>query len=602
MSDAEHHDARATDLRERALARLAHDDACEQDEGAGPPTEVERARALHELRVHQIELEMQNDELRHAQLALEASRQRWFELYDLAPVGYLTVSEGGLILQSNLAAAELLGQPRAALVNRPLSAFIEPDDLNGYFALHAGLLDASQPQTCELRLLDLPPGQRWVQLTASAAAPGAGTERQWRVVLQDVTDRRQAEAAQAALAVAEKINRTRSEFLSRVSHEFRTPLNAVIGFTHLLLRNGDLALPDKERQQLQHVHDAGQHLVQMVTDLLDISRAATGRLALRIGDVDALGVLSDAIRDVTAQAQAASVTITLDAHGASKVGVRADPTRLRQVFQNLLSNAVKFNRLGGQVALRLERSDTLWQVHIIDTGMGMTPGQQAALFQPFNRLGREATGIEGTGLGLVIARDLVQEMGGRLTMHSEPGRGSEFTVELVASDAEQRHLQHPRAEAAAASGAHAAGRVLCVEDDQASRQLIHNILEQRPDIDLEIVGTGAAAIAAARRHWPRLLLLDLRLPDMAGLDVLKVLRQLNPHLPLRCLVISVEWAPEDVERSRAAGAHGHLAKPIDSVKFLSVVDRLLDQDALPPQAEHPPATPADPAPDRTDQR
>lgn len=575
MSDPEDRNAFTTDLRERALARLALDEAAQRPAGAGPPTEAERERTLHELRVHQIELELQNDELRRAQLALEASRQRWFELYDLAPVGYLSVSESGLILQSNLAAAELLGQPRAALAKRRFSELIEPDDLPGYFALHASLRSAVHPQSCELRLLNLPPQQRWVQLTASAAAPEAGAERQWGVVLQDVTDRRQAAAAQAALAVAEKTHRTRSEFLSRVSHEFRTPLNAIIGFSHLLLHNSDLALPDKARQQLQHVHDAGQHLVQMVTDLLDISRAATGRLALRIGDVDALGVLSDAIRDVTAQAQAAGVTITLDALGASKAGVRADPTRLRQVFQNLLSNAVKFNRQGGQVAVRLERPDILWQVHIIDTGMGMTPSQQAALFQPFNRLGREATGIEGTGLGLVIARDLVQEMGGRLTLHSEPGQGSEFTVELVASEAEQRHLQRPRAEAEAASSSHGAGRVLCVEDDPASRELIHHILEQRPGLDVEIVGTGAAGIAAARRDWPRLLLLDLRLPDMAGLDVLKVLRQLNPHLPLRCLVISVEWAPEDIERSRVAGADGHLAKPIDSGKLLSFVDRLL---------------------------
>ncbi|MBQ0928939.1 response regulator [Ideonella sp. 4Y16] len=576
MSDAAPPPAGFTaELRAQALARLAREDATRGPPDAAPPSDAERERTLHELRVHQIELELQNDELRRAQLDLEASRQRWFELYDLAPVGYLTVSEGGLILQANLAAAELLGQPRAALARRRLSEFIEPEDRPRYFALHLTRLDHAQPLSCELRLQDGATTQRWMQLTATATTPDALSERQWRVVLQDITDRRQAQAAQAALAAAEQAHRSRSEFLSRVSHEFRTPLNAIIGFSHLLLHNDELALPDKARQQLQHVHDAGQHLVQMVTDLLDISRAAAGRLALRIDDVDALAVLGDAIRDVSAQALAAGVTITLDTLGVSKAGVRADPTRLRQVFQNLLSNAVKFNRPGGQVAVRLERPGPQWQVHIIDTGMGMTPSQQAALFQPFNRLGRESTSIEGTGLGLVIARDLVQEMGGQLTMHSEPGRGSEFTVALVASKGDPDLMQRARAAATPASSPEAIGRVLCVEDDPASRELIQHILERRPDIALEIVGTGAAAIAAARRDWPRLLLLDLRLPDMPGLNVLKVLRQLNPHLPLRCLVISVEWAPEDVERSHAAGADGHLAKPVDSVALLSLVDRLL---------------------------
>lgn len=575
MSDAKPADPSATELRERALAMLAESDAATRPAGTGPPTEAERQATLHELRVHQIELELQNEELRRSQLELDASRQRWFELYDLAPVGYCTVSEGGLILQANLAAAELLRQPRAALAKRRFSEFIQPGDEPRYFELHAQLLGSLEPQACELRLQETQGAERWVQLTATAAEPDAQGQRSLRIVLQDISARRQAQAAQAELRLAEQGRRNRSEFLSRVSHEFRTPLNAIVGFSHILLRKADLQLSLDARRQLQHILAAGRHLQQMVTDLLDVARAESGRLALHIGDIDALEALRDAVRDVEPVAQAAGVTMAIEAPPVPSAGVRADATRLRQVLQNLLTNAVKYNRAGGRVAARLTRHAGFVRVCIADDGIGMTPEQQAALFQPFNRLGRETAGIEGTGLGLVIARDLVQAMGGQLGVHSEPGRGSEFMVDLVASDA----ARHPPQVAAGESGlsvrTDVTGRVLCVDDDLASRELIRSVLDQRPGIELEIVETGAACIAAARRNWPRLLLLDLRLPDMAGLDVLKVLRQLNPHLPLDCIVVSAEGSAADVSDSRAAGAGHRLSKPVDPDELLTTIDQLL---------------------------
>jgi CheY-like chemotaxis protein len=243
------------------------------------------------------------------------------------------------------------------------------------------------------------------------------------------------------------------------------------------------------------------------------------------------------------------------------------------------------------------RNGEHWRAVIADNGIGMTPQQQAALFQPFNRLGREKAGIPGTGLGLVIARDLVQAMGGRLAVRSATGQGSEFMVDLLAADAGQPTPADPARGSDLRVRVDVTGRVLCVEDDPASRELISSVLDQRPGIQREIVQTGAACIAAARRQWPNLLLLDLRLPDMPGLDVLKVLRQLNPHLPLQCLVVSADGAADDVAASRAAGADAHLAKPIDPGRLLPIIDRLLARsrqhermpgDALPsPDVHHP---------------
>lgn len=566
------------ELRARAQALLAAREDSPRPADAPSGTEEERLQTLHELRVHQIELELQNEELRRTQVELERSRQRWFELYDLAPVGYCTISEGCLIQQVNLAAAELLGLPRAALAQRRFSEFILPADQDAYYDLHAQLLGSGEPQCCELRMVGVRGAERWMQLSATVTSPDGQGARSLRIVLVDVTARRQAQAAEAALRLAEQTARNRNEFLSRVSHEFRTPLNAVLGFSHVLLKDASAWSPSSQRQ-LQHIRNAGNHLLRMVTDLLDISRMSSGQLTLKIATVDAMDSLHEAMQDVATQARSAGVTVELAAHGGAPATVSADATRLRQVIQNLLSNAIKYSQDQGRVRLRLARHGPFWRVCIADNGVGMTHEQQAALFQPFNRLGRERSGIEGTGLGLVIARDLVHAMGGALTVRSEPGQGTELLVDLLAADPAPDTAQ-------AAPGAgnpvdradepvDLRGRVLCVEDDPGSRDLVMHILGSWPGIELEIVDTGAACIAAARRAWPDLVLLDQRLSDMPGLEVVKVLRQLNPHLPLHCILVSAEGTTEDIGRARAAGADGFVTKPIDPDHMRAVVGRLL---------------------------
>jgi PAS domain S-box-containing protein len=562
MSDPE---APASGLRQRALAALDH-----VEPGAAG---VEQESVLHELRVHQIELEMQNEELRASQRELEASRQRWFELFDLAPVGYCTLSERGLILQANLAAADLIGLPRAALPQRRFSEFVEPDDQSGFHVLLAALARSDDPQSCELRMPGTTKLPHWIQISATAVR-GADDARSLRIVLMDVTARRQAEAATAALKVAERVNQVHNEFLSRVSHELRTPLNAILGFSYLLLRNEQSRLSPKARDQLLHVQHAGKHLLNMVSDLLDITRAASGRLALQITSVEVVAALRQAVAELDAQSQLAGVTVSLDAPDDLVAHVNTDATRLRQILQNLLSNAIKYNRPGGSVRAQVSRHGAYWRIHVIDNGLGMTQEQQSSLFQPFNRLGRDAAGIEGTGLGLVITRDIVKNLGGFLSLHSEAGVGTEFLVDLLAQDPAVDQ-NGPADDTALQVRTGKAGRVLCVENDLASRELLTSILERRPALAPEMVPTGAACIAAARRAWPDVLVLEQHLADMPGLNVLKVLHQLNPHLTLRCLVLSDDGSPDNVAQARLAGADELLVKPINAGQMLSTIDRLL---------------------------
>jgi signal transduction histidine kinase len=237
-------------------------------------------------------------------------------------------------------------------------------------------------------------------------------------------------AAMQHKAAAELASLTKSKFLSQVSHELRTPLNAVLGFSQLVLM--DPTTPAAQRQQIQHIHDAGKWLLTMVTDLLDLSRIETGNLSVTMSAVDIHALMTEVKAVVETDAALMAVEIDLPEVEAP-AWVRADRSRLCQVFINLLSNAVKYNRQGGQVRISihpLPASDRV-SIRFEDTGAGMSPQQIEHLFEPFNRLGREGQNISGSGIGLVITRQLVQLMGGHIEVESHPGRGSRFSVDLL---------------------------------------------------------------------------------------------------------------------------------------------------------------------------
>ncbi|WP_051243459.1 sensor histidine kinase [Azohydromonas australica] len=246
----------------------------------------------------------------------------------------------------------------------------------------------------------------------------------------------EAEQARAAQALSEAANRQKSVFMARVSHELRTPLNAILGFTELLTRL--TPLEPRQREWVGHVSSAGQHLLALVNDLLDISRIESGTMELQLGTVDVAELLTAAARDLDALAQRQEVTVRVEAPPAQADCVRADATRLRQVMQNLLSNAIKYNRPGGQVRLRAQPAGNAdVELVVEDDGLGMDETQLAQLFQPFNRLGRERSRIEGTGIGLALTKSLVEAMHGSINVHSQPGAGSRFAVRLPGGEEER---------------------------------------------------------------------------------------------------------------------------------------------------------------------
>jgi len=410
------------------------------------------------------------------------------------------------------------------------------------------------------------------------AGEPAGIVVCWR----DLTEQRQAAAALADKERAEAANRAKDEFVARMSHELRTPLNAIVGFSDNLAHDTLQPLSDEHRQQVQQIRRAGLSLRALIDDVLDVSRLGAGMMTMSIDDVDLAPLLHDAAARMHAMALHSGVTIDLQLPRSGCSTVRADPHRLGQVLANLLSNAVKYNRRGGSVHVRVAQDGVRTRVEVEDTGIGMDEAQLAALFQPFNRLGRERSGVEGTGIGLVIARGLAVLMAGSLTAASRPGAGTVFRLELPIGQGQAGNAVTTAGPASVdpvdallAVREDVKGCVLYVDDNDVNRLLMAAMLARRPQVRLVMAEDGACGLSAAQRERPDLVLLDIRLPGMDGYEVLAALRSVPGQHALPCLAVSADAMPADIARAALSGFNGYLTKPLDLRLLLQEVDRCL---------------------------
>ena len=405
-----------------------------------PPETTESL--LHELQVHQIELEMQNEELRESHIALDIVRTRYFDLYDLAPIGYLTLNSHGAIQQANLTVANLLGMTRSSLIKQPLSKLILKADQDIYYLNHKKLMESGDPQSFDLQIVRSDLTTFWANLVialtnaySSDADNSLDTEQEIRVVVSDITARKQAEnALQEAKLIADKASLAKSEFLSSMSHELRTPLNAILGFAQLI----ECSAPPPTMTQQKNVEQilkAGWYLLELINEILDLAVIESGKVVLHIESLSLAEVLNDAEAMLQHQAQQRGINM-LFPQTVDTYCVKADRVRMKQVFVNLLSNAIKYNKPSGSVTVSyIEKSNQRIHICVEDTGEGLTVENMAQLFQPFNRLGKESSEEEGTGIGLVVSKRIVELMGGEIGVVSTVGKGSIFWVEFDLTDA-----------------------------------------------------------------------------------------------------------------------------------------------------------------------
>jgi PAS domain S-box-containing protein len=433
-------------------------------------------------------------------------------------------------------------------------------------------------------LLELPlqPHSRWFELSVARKGLATGAATRFIVLSRDITERKQAEAAVMEQEAATHASRAKSEFLSRVSHELRTPLNAVIGFAQLLLHTPGSSMAAGQKLHVEYILRAGHHLLDMINDILDLTRIESGDANLAVEPVSLSDLLTDTLPMLQTQAEAMGVTIKQElVHGAPDM-VMGDSRRLKQVLINLLSNAVKYNQLGGTVSVRCKPSadqpDAL-ALAIADTGRGLTPDQQKGLFEPFNRLGADQDGIEGTGLGLVITRRLIESMHGSISLESTQGVGTVVTLTLPMAprSASQAHVAGPHVDAnkrGDQADRHTA-TVLCVEDNPLNAALLRAIFDLRPGLKLLIAEDGAQALERLKRSSPDLVLIDLNLPDMNGAEVLQQLRQLPQGRDALCIAMSADVFGDPLARARQQGFADFWAKPLDVNGVLRRLDMVL---------------------------
>ncbi|MGH2750991.1 MAG: PAS domain-containing protein [Actinomycetota bacterium] len=373
---------------------------------------------------------------------------------------------------------------------------------------------------------------------------------------------------------AESSSRAKSEFLSRMSHELRTPLNAILGFAQIL---GMEELDTFSRDSVEEILKGGRHLLDLINEVLDIARIETGKLGLSLEPVQVSDVVNESIALVRPLAAQRDIVLRGPTEIPPGWHVMADRQRVKQALLNLLSNAVKYNRAGGHAELSCEATaQGHMRIRVADTGPGIPPERRDLLFSPFERLGAEHTGVEGTGLGLALTKVLIEAMGGAIEVESSAERGSRFTVSLLMVEAPVAAVGDDDLSNDVDGGVRRSRTLLYIEDNLSNLKLVEHILARRPEVKLHAAMQGRLGLDLTREHRPDLVLLDLDLPDISGAEVLSRLRDNSATRDIPVVIISADATKHQIETLIEAGARAYMTKPLDVQRFLDIVDESLE--------------------------
>ena len=401
---------------------------------------------------------------------------------------------------------------------------------------------------------------------------------------RDVTERKRLDQVLAennieletAKSVAEKANLAKSDFLSSMSHELRTPLSAILGFAQLM-ESDTLPPTPSQKRSIDQILQAGWYLLELINEILDLALIESGKLSLSLEPVSLTEVMRECEAMIEPQSNKRSVTVSFPSID-NVYFVKADRTRVKQVLINLLSNAIKYNKLNGNVKVTCSTpSAKRIRISVEDTGEGLSPEKITQLFQPFNRLGQENRDQEGTGIGLVMTKRLIELMGGEIGLESTLNKGSIFWVEMNLTDqripvikTEVAHV--PRALTTTDGTLYT---LLYVEDNPANLMLVEDLIKRRPDIRLLSARDGISGVDLARTALPDVILMDINLPGISGINALKLLAQdaTTTHIPI--IALSANAIPTDIAKGLEAGFFRYLTKPIKVTEFMDTLDIVL---------------------------
>lgn len=513
-------------------------------------------------------------------------RLRWTEesfrlmVESVSDYAIVMLDPEGLVVSWNTGAERIKGFHADEIVGRHFAMFYPRDSvLLGKPQRDLDLAAASGRHEDEGWRVRKDGSMFWANVVFTSIRDQAGSLRGFAKLTRDLTERNQVEAAlTGAKAAAEKANLAKSEFLSSMSHELRSPLNAILGFAQLMESDEPPPTP-AQNESIGQILNAGWYLLELINEILDLAIIESGRLSMSLEPVSLNAVMLECKSIIEPLAQKRGIRMTFPA-GDIPFSVKADRTRLKQILINLLSNAVKYNTAGGSVVVDCCGPATPGHVRITitDSGAGLPPEKTAQLFQPFNRLGQEAGGEEGTGIGLVVSKRLIELMEGVIGVESTVGVGSSFWVELVSAaplplPVPVEMTQPSAPQLTAGTGMRT---LLYVEDNPANLKLVERLVARRADLRLLSAVDGNRGVELARACLPDVILMDINLPGISGIDALRILHddRGTAHIPV--IAVSANAIPRDIERGLEAGFFRYLTKPIKVTEFMEALTVALE--------------------------
>ncbi len=500
---------------------------------------------------------------------------------DAVQDAFTLFDEQDRVMMVNSAARQLLGGPSGeAIVGRRFDELLRD-------ALASGVFDFSDETRESLQ-------RRWLDYHRAPSGTlevRTGTGRYLRVTerktadhgtvstIADVTDDvARAEELGRAREIAEAASAAKSEFLSSMSHELRTPLNAVLGFAQLLERDRKQPLSDRQLERLGHVMRGGEHLLRLIDDVLDLSRIEAGRVAISSEPVEVGEVLGEVVHTLEPMAHRAQIGLAVQPTPVVLPCVLADRTRLSQILMNFGSNAIKYGKPNGHVTFRTATIGDAVRITVEDDGIGIPDDKRDKIFEPFQRAGQEAGPIEGTGIGLTISKRLAEMMRASVGFSSDVGRGSEFWIDLAIHRAQSGET--PTAVASPWTGsrlAAAPGRhlVVYVEDNPSNIAFMRHLVEELATVELMTAPTAEIGIELIRAHRPKVVIMDINLPGMSGLEAVKRLRELPETREIPVIGLSAAALVKDTSRAKDAGFYRYLTKPVKVAELTQALEELL---------------------------
>jgi PAS domain S-box-containing protein len=565
------------DLRRRAEELFSESEAI-IPESTSPE---ETKRILYELRVHQIQLEMQNEELRRTHEELDASQARYFDLYDLAPIGYLTLSDKKMIREVNLAAANMFNVARSKLLKEPISLILPKENQNIFYLNLKQCFETSAPQDWEMKMLRAGGSTFWAHLLATPALNG-----EYWIVVNDITERKLAEQKllesnhllNEAKVQSESANRAKSQFLANMSHEIRTPMNGVLGMTQLLEMTD---LSEEQREYIKALKQSGTNLLSLINNILDLTKIESEKIKLEMAEFSLVKCINDIGMVQKIAAHAKGLVMALELDGDLPKVLVGDHMLVTQILLNLVGNAIKFTANGSITvsAELLERQDAsvLVQITVRDTGIGISPEAIEKIFMPFvQEDGSTTRRYGGSGLGLTISSRLALLLGGTISVESTPGIGSSFSVTLpfsVVRDCVTIQESH-QIEKAGWSGPSL--RVLLVEDDEVNALFGRSLLNKLGH-DCIVVENGRECLTALEHGTFDIVLMDIQMPSMNGVEALREIRrkEQGTHLHQPLIALTAYAMHNDKDLFLAEGFDGYVSKPLEISELLCEMKRVL---------------------------